>query len=83
MSREGIAAFLRRLPKDDSLRRELTTIANRHGFQFTPDELRDVDIEGVIGSMSAIDVPPAGLPDLPENDDDDDPPGFGVIEVPA
>jgi hypothetical protein len=69
MSKEVAAAFLRMLARNKQLREELAEVAGRHGFQFSPDDLTKLDLEG-LGA---------------EADDADDhlsDRGFGAIESP-
>jgi hypothetical protein len=81
MSRKAIAAFLNQVAEDGNLRQALVEFAERHGFRFTPSELREVDLRSLSGSItSAGSTEPASLDEL---DDDSEDPGFGIIEYPA
>ena len=76
MSKEAAAEFLRRVSEDKLLREELVKLAHQRGFRFTADELGSLDLTKPASdrqsdskvSLDAI---------------DDEPPGFGIIEVPA
>jgi hypothetical protein len=77
MSREEVAAFLRRVAEDGLLRAELATIGARYGFRFSADELASVGI----APRTAVEAPLSDQSD--DVDDDPGDPGFGIIEVPA
>ena len=74
MSQEAIAAFLKQVAEDSNLQQALVEFAARHGFKFTPRELREVDLLDLSGR-----IPTAS----DESDDDSADPGFGMGEYPA
>jgi hypothetical protein len=74
MSKEAIAAFLKQVAEDTNLQQALAEFAARHGFRFTPRELREVDLMKLSGSIPAAQQ---------ETDDDSVDPGFGMGEYPA
>jgi hypothetical protein len=74
MSKEAIAAFLKQVAEDANLQQALVEFAARHGFKFSPRELREVDLTNVSGSIPAV-------PDEPDDDSVDS--GFGMGEYPA
>ena len=74
MSKAAIAAFLQQVAVDGNLQHALVEFAARHGFKFTPRELRDVDLVKLSGSIPAA-------PDEPDDGSGD--PGFGMGEYPA
>ena len=82
MSKDALAAFLKKVALDKQLQDELVAIAGKHGFPITSDELSDLDLTEVSGGSNHVNSKPGSRPTLPE-DDPDDPPGFGIIEVPA
>ena len=49
MSKEAIAAFLRRVAQEEALREDFIVFAGQHGFEFSPDEPSDVRLEIVSG----------------------------------
>jgi hypothetical protein len=75
MSKAAIAAFLKQVAVDGNLQQALVEFAARHGFKFTPRELREVDL---LNLANAISTEP---PDEPDDDSED--PGFGMGEYPA
>ena len=72
MSKQAVAAFLAKLAEDEQLQKALVEFASRHGFEFSTDELAEVDLDAVAGGLSLGDaITPiggttgtAGLPDL-------------------
>lgn len=76
MSKEDAAGFLRRVSEDKLLREELVKLAHQRGFRFTADELGSMDLtKPAKKTRSKSKVSLDAL--------DDEPPGFGVIEIPA
>jgi len=76
MSKEAAAEFLRRVSEDRLLREELVKLAHQRGFRFTADELAGMDLGAGTGDRE-----PKSKVSLDAMDDE--PPGFGIIEVPA
>jgi hypothetical protein len=74
MSKEAIAAFLKQVAEDTNLQHALVEFAARHGFKFTPRELREVDLLSL-----SVSIPTA----QDEPDDDSVERGFGMGEYPA
>ena len=81
MSVETLAAFLHRVLHDAQLRSELSAVAERHGYLFSPDELRDLDIETLSEAFKRAEANAMLQVELEEDDSSD--PGFGIIEIPA
>ncbi len=81
MSLETVAAFLHRALHDAQLRNELAAVADRYGFFFRPDDLRDLDIETLSAALKRAEANHALRREL--EDDDPSDPGFGIIEIPA
>jgi hypothetical protein len=54
MSKRAIAAFLKQVAEDPNLQAALVEFAARHGFKFTPRDLRDVDLVTLSGSIRAV-----------------------------
>ncbi len=54
MSKQAISAFLRKVAEDETLQKDLVDFAEAHGFEFTVDELSDVDLENVAGGLDFI-----------------------------
>jgi hypothetical protein len=73
MSKRAIAAFLKQVAEDPNLQAALVEFAARHGFKFTPRDLRDVDLVTLSGSIRAV---------RDEPDDDSGDSGFGMGEYP-
>ena len=74
MSKEAIAAFLKQVAEDANLQQALVEFAARHGFKFSPRDLRDVNFAKLSGSIPAV-------PKAPDDDSVDS--GFGMGEYPA
>ena len=79
MSKDAIAAFLKQVGDDSNLQQALAEFAARHGFKFTPRELREVDLLNFSGSIHAAATKPDGA-DVPEDELVD--PGLGMGEFP-
>ena len=61
MSKETLAAFLKKVAEDEALRKELTQFAAEHGFEFTSDELREADLDNVAGGAGSVGVNAMGV----------------------
>ncbi|NJD18506.1 MAG: Nif11 family protein, partial [Gemmatimonadetes bacterium] len=55
MSKDAVAAFLKKALEDAELRKELVKLAGRHGYTFTVDELGEKELEAVAGGFLKID----------------------------
>ena len=54
MSKDAVAAFLKKAMEDAALRKELTELAGRHGYTFTVDELSENELDAVAGGLLSI-----------------------------
>ncbi|NJD17951.1 MAG: Nif11 family protein [Gemmatimonadetes bacterium] len=54
MSKDAVAAFLKKALEDTELRKELTELAGRHGYAFTVDELSETELGSVAGGLLNI-----------------------------
>ncbi len=70
MSKDVAAAFMRMVARNVKLRDEITQLAARHGFRFSPDDLASLELDQLL----AEDYEP---------DDRLSDRGFGAIETPA
>jgi len=52
MSKETLAAFMKKVVEDKALGKEFTQLAADHGFEFALDELSETDLEDVAGGAS-------------------------------
>ena len=52
MSKETLAAFLKKVAEDETLRKEFTRFASEHGFDL--GELSDEDLDAVAGGSSVL-----------------------------
>ena len=64
-----------------TLESQLAAVADRHGFLFSPEELRELDIEALTAAFRNAEANPA--PPFETEEDDPTDPGFGIIEIPA
>lgn len=51
MSKEAIAAFFKKVAEDTSLQKKLVEFAAQNGFEFSSDELNDVDLDSIAGGV--------------------------------
>lgn len=56
MSKEALAAFLKKAQQDPALQKDLTTLAARHGYEFSPEELGEADLDSVAGGITFVGV---------------------------
>lgn len=54
MSKDAVAAFLKKALDDQELRKELVELAGRHGYAFTVDELDESELSAVAGGFLKI-----------------------------
>ena len=54
MSKDAVAAFLRKALEDAELRKELVELAGRHGYTFTVDELGEKELGSVAGGLLTL-----------------------------
>ena len=52
MSQEALAAFLKKVQQDATLRRELVAFAAQRGYEFSTDELSDADLAELAGGIT-------------------------------
>jgi hypothetical protein len=51
MSRATLIRFLERVREDSALQKDLAEFAVRHGFELTPADLSDVQLDRVVGGL--------------------------------
>jgi len=51
MSKEALNAFFKKVADDESLQKKLVEFAVQQGFEFSPEELSDSDLDGVAGGL--------------------------------
>ena len=54
MSKEALTAFLAKAQKDPELQAEIAALAAKHGYEFSADELSEVDLDSVVGGVTFI-----------------------------
>jgi len=51
MSKEALNAFFKKVADDENLQKKLVEFAAQQGFEFSPEELSDSDLDGVAGGL--------------------------------
>lgn len=56
MSKEALIAFLKKAQGDPAIRKDLSSLAARHGYEFSPEELGDAELDSVAGGITFVGV---------------------------